>query len=166
MVFSPTFLVQKFSLGSNTIGDFFAYMALWWAFASIVLNKELTGKFTLRMLILVGMLVGGISLVFFVTPSQLWPYWIIFPINQLGGALAWINLGSLLSMRAPEHMQGRAMGVGGSMWSFGQIIAPLVAGPLAGWNIYSPMLLGSACILLAFVYFLVFYREKPHSSML
>lgn len=160
LVFSPTFLVQKFSLSANTIGDFFAYMALWWAFSSIFLNKELTGKFTLRALILVGMLVGGISLVLFVSPGQLWPYWIIFPINQLGGAIAWTNLGSILSLRASEHMQGRAMGVGGSMWSFGQIIAPLVAGPLAGWNMHVPLLVGAACILIAFVYFLVCYREQ------
>ncbi|MGE5196655.1 MAG: MFS transporter [Anaerolineae bacterium] len=166
LVFSPTFFVQRFSLSSNTIGDFFAYMALWWTFASIVLNKELAGKFTLRTLILVGMLVGSISLVLFLSSGQLWPYWIIFPINQLAGAVAWINLSSILSIRAPERMQGRAMGVSGSMWSFGQIIAPLVAGPLAGWNIYLPLLVGAACIFIAFIYFLVCYREKPQGSML
>ncbi len=164
LVFSPTFLVQKFSLSSSAIGDFFAYMALGWAFGAIVLNKELAAKFALRTLILIGMLLGGISLVVFVTPTHLWPYWIIFPINQLAGVLAWVNLGAILSMRSPAHMQGRAMGVGGSMWSIGQIIAPLVAGPLAGWNMYSPLLLGALCILIAFVYFLIFYKEKPLSK--
>lgn len=166
LVFSPTFLVQRFSLGSNTIGDFFAYMALWWAFASIFLNKALITKFTLRSLILVGMFIGSISLVLFVTPGSLWPYWIIFPINQVAGALAWTNLGSILSMRAPEHMQGRVMGVNGSMWSLGQIISPLAAGPLAGWNMYSPLLVGAGCILTAFIYFLVRYREKKGGNIL
>lgn len=160
IVFSPTFLVQRFSLGAEKIGDFFAYMALWFAFSSMYLNKELTGKFSLRSLTLTGMLVGAISLVAFVSVGQLWPYWIIFAVNQLGGALAWINLGAILSLNAPENMQGRAMGAGGSMWSIGQAIAPLVAGPLAGWNMFSPLLVGALCILIGFIYFLISYQEK------
>jgi DHA1 family tetracycline resistance protein-like MFS transporter len=160
LVFSPTFLVQRFSLQPDKIGDFFAYMALWWAFSSMYLNKELTGKFSLRTLILIGMTVGAITLALFVTPNSLWPYWIIFAVNQLGGALAWINLGALLSLKAPENMQGRVMGVGGSMWSIGQIIAPLIAGPLAGWNMHSPLLVGALCIAISLLFFLIFYREK------
>ena len=74
--------------------------------------------------------------------------------------MAWVNLSAILSMRASEQMQGRAMGASGSMWSLGQVIAPLVAGPLAGWNLYSPLLIGAIVILIAFLYFLVCYREK------
>ena len=160
LIFSPTFLVQKFSLGSEQIGDFFAYMALTWFFGSMFLNKELAGKFTVRTLILVGLLIAGIGAGLFSQPEQLWLYWIIIPIALIGGALSWVNLGAILSLKASDHMQGRAMGASGSMWSIGQIIAPLVAGPLAGWNIYSPLLLGSVIILLAFFYFLFAYKEK------
>ena len=117
LVFSPTFLVQRFSLGFSMIGDFFAYMALWWAFASMILNKELTAKFTLRSLSLSGVIIAIASFILYVYTDRLWPYWIILAMNQVGGAFAWINLGAILSSRAPEHLQGRAMGVGGSMWS-------------------------------------------------
>jgi len=159
LVFSPTYFVQRFSLGPDKIGDFFAYMAIWWAFSSMYLNKELTGKFSLRSLILTGMLIGSLSLVFFLYPNNLWPYWILFAVNQLGGALAWVNLGALLSSKSPEHMQGRAMGVGGSLWSIGQIVAPLVAGPLAGWNMYTPLSVGAICIFFGFIYFLIYYKD-------
>lgn len=161
LIFSPTFLVQRFSLGPDKIGDFYAYMALSWFFASMFLNKELTGKFSLRVLILVGNLFASIGIVLFLWPSILWPYWIIIPIALVGGALSWVNLGSLLSLRASEHMQGRVMGASGSMWAIGQIIAPLIAGPLAGWNIYSPLLVGAVFILITFIYFICTYREKP-----
>ncbi len=160
LIFSPTFLVQKFSLGSNMIGDIFAYMAAVWAFVSMVLNKELTGKFSLRSLILAGMLIGSVGIGLFLGPNTLWPYWIIIPIALTGGALSWVNLNSLLSMRASEDMQGRAMGASGSMWSIGQIVAPLAAGPLAGWNIYSPLLVGAVVIFLSFLYFMICYQEK------
>ena len=159
LIFSPTFLVQKFSLGANQIGDIFAYMAIIWFFVSMFVNKELIGYFSLRSLILVGFVLSMIGVALFIYPSSLWPYWIIIPIALTGGALAWVNLGSIISLSASEQMQGRALGASGSMWSIGQIIAPLVAGPLAGWNLYSPLLLGAIVIALCFFYFLFCYRE-------
>jgi MFS transporter, DHA1 family, tetracycline resistance protein len=159
LIFSPTFLVQKFSLGSDKIGDIFAYMALAWFFASMYLNKELAGKFSLRVLILAGTVLATVGVILFVWPNELWPYWIIIPVALIGGALAWVNLSALISMRASEQMQGRALGVSGSLWSIGQIVAPLVAGPLAGWNIYSPLLVGAVFITITFIYFISCYRE-------
>lgn len=160
LVFSPTFLVQKFTLGSDKIGDIYAYMATIWFFVAMFLNKELVSKFSLRNLILAGCLISSIGVAFFLSPYQLWPYWLIIPIAITGGALAWVNLGSILSLKASDDMQGRALGAGGSMWSIGQILAPIIAGPLAGWNVHYPLLLGSIILLISFVYFICFYRGK------
>jgi DHA1 family tetracycline resistance protein-like MFS transporter len=159
LIFSPTFLVQRFSLGSDKIGDIFAYMAIIWFFVSMFLNKELAGKFSLRTLILAGAVIATAGVSLFLLPSQLWPYWIIIPVATLGGALGWINLGTFLSVKSSEDMQGRAMGTQGATWSFGQILAPLLAGPLAGWNIYSPLLVGSVFIFCSFIYLLMNTRE-------
>jgi DHA1 family tetracycline resistance protein-like MFS transporter len=160
LMFSPTYLVQKFSLGSSEIGDIYAYMALIWFFVAMYLNKELIAKLSLRSLILSGALIASLGVALYIYPDTLWPYWFIIPVALLGGALSWVNLGTLLSVEASDAMQGRAMGVSGSMWSLGQIIAPLAAGPLAGWNIYSPLLAGAACILLCAIYFSLGYRKK------
>ncbi|MBP7074588.1 MAG: MFS transporter [Rhabdochlamydiaceae bacterium] len=165
LVFSPTYLVQKFALESSQIGDIFAYMALIWFFVSMYLNKELIAKFSLRSLILTGALISSIGVALYVCPNTLWPYWFIIPIALLGGALCWVNLGTLLSVEASDEMQGRALGVSGSMWSIGQIVAPLIAGPLAGWNIYSPLLVGAICILLCLIYFSFFYHRSNTRNM-
>jgi len=159
LIFSPTYLVQKFSLGADRIGDIFAYMAVIWFFVSMFLNKELIGYFSLRTLILTGLFLSIVGVAVFVWPEVLWPYWFLIPLALTGGALSWVNLSSILSVRASSQMQGRVMGASGAMWSIGQIVAPLVAGPLAGWNIYSPLLVGSSIIALAFLYFLVSYRD-------
>ena len=160
MVFLPTFLVQKFALGSDTIGDMFAYIAVVWFFVGMFLNKELVGRFSLRSLILTGALTASVGVALMLWPHTLWPYWFVIPIAITGGALAWVNFGSVLSLNASEEMQGRALGAGGSMWSMGQIAAPLLGVPLAGWNLYSPLLVGSICLFLSFAYFAVSYREK------
>jgi len=159
IIFSPTFLVQRFSLGSDLIGDIFAYMSLVWFFVSVFANKELVGYFSMRALILTGLFISTVGVALFVWPDTLWPYWIIIPIALIGGALSWINLGSLLSLRASSQMQGRVLGASGSMWSLGQIVAPLAAGPLAGWNLYSPLLIGAIVIFLSFFYYLAACRE-------
>jgi predicted MFS family arabinose efflux permease len=159
IVFIPTFLVQKFGLDAEKIGDIFAYMGLSWTFASMYLNKELNGKFSLRSLILFGLLISSASVAVIAYPDHLWPYWILIPISMIGGAVSWVNLSSLISMRASESMQGRVMGANSSTWSIGQIVAPLLAGPLAGWNLYSPLLFGATFIFIGLIYFTLRYRE-------
>jgi DHA1 family tetracycline resistance protein-like MFS transporter len=160
LIFYPTFLVEKFHLSSGRIGDICALQAVVWFFASLVLNNLLVGKFPLRTLILFASLLGTAGVALAVAPNQLWLYWIIIPMAEIGGALCWINLGSLLSQKSSSQMQGRSLGASGAMWSFGQIIAPLAAGPLAGWNIHYPLIAGSVLIFLAFLYFFFFYKEK------
>ena len=159
LIFSPTFLVQRFSLGADQIGDIFAYMAVVWFFATMFLNKELSGKVPLRTLVLIGLPLAIIGIFAFLLPSTLWPYWIVIPIALTGGALSWVNLGSILSLRAPPQLQGRVLGASGSTWSIGQIVAPLVAGPLAGWNLYSPLFVGAVIIVFALGYFALCYKE-------
>lgn len=160
LIFSPTFLVQRFALGSDKIGYLFAYMAMIRFFCSTFLNKELASKFSIRKLILMGNTTGAVGVLLFLTPGEPWAYWFIIPIALAGGALSWINLGAILSINAPESMQGRVLGVSGSIWSIAQIVAALVAGFLAGWNIYSSLLLGALFLILSFVYFLVRYQEQ------
>lgn len=164
LIFSPTFLVQRFALSSSLIGDVYAYMAFIWFLVAMFLNKELAAKVSLPTLILLGIPLAALGVALFVLPDTLWPYWIYIPIALTGGALAWVNLGAFLSTQAPENMQGRVLGAGGAMWSLGQIVAPLLAGPLAGWNIYSPLLLGSIFLFLSFCYFSTTCRRSQPSK--
>lgn len=163
LIFCPTFLVQKFELGADRIGDIYAYMAVIWFFISIYLNKELTAKFSLRSMILFGLFISSVGVAFTVTPNTLWPYWIILAIAMLGGALTWVNLSTKLSLQASEEMQGRAMGASSAMWSLGQIVSPIAAGVLAGSSIYAPLLTGAAILLIAFLYFLSVYSTMQKS---
>jgi DHA1 family tetracycline resistance protein-like MFS transporter len=159
MVFFPTFLVQKFNLSANLIGDIYAYMSIVWFFCSTYLNKELVGKFSLHSLVIAGTLLVTVGIVSAILPTSLWLYWIIIPVMLTGATLCWINLGTMLSNKASEAMQGRALGASGAMWSLGQIVAPLVCGPLAGWNLYTPLLFGALFVFLSFVYFIFNHRK-------
>ncbi len=160
LIFAPTFLVQKFDLGAGMIGDIYAYLAVIAFFVMTILNKELGAYFSVRTLLNFGLPLAAIGVALYIIPSTLWLYWIIIPMAGLGGGLCWTNLGALLSMRSPENMQGRALGAGGSMWSIGQIVSPLIAGPMAAWNLYSPLALGAILIFIAFLFFVSRYRSE------
>ncbi len=165
LMFAPTYLVQKFQMGPDLIGDIYAYMAIWWFFMSMFLNEELRGVFSLRLLIAAGLLIASVGVAVFVAPATLWPYWVILPVVIIGGALSWVNLNTKLSLHTSDEMQGRAMGAGSAMWSVGQTVSPIAAGVLAGWNLYAPLLTGALIIFIALIYYLVNYgtMQKPSS---
>lgn len=159
LVFSPTFLVQRFHISSELIGDFFAYNALTWFLTTAFINKELAEKAPLKTLILIGLACATIGVFIYPLTPVLWSYWLIIPFVIFGGGLSFVNTGTLISVRADQTMQGKALGANGSMWSLGQAVAPIIAGPLAGWNIYSPLIVGSLFIFLGFFYFFFRYRD-------
>lgn len=154
LTFSPTFLVQRFGISASTIGEFYAYNALCWFFFTTFVNKELVERWDLRHIILPGLLTAAIGVGLYPLMPRLWIYWVWIPITMCGGALSFVNLSTLISHRANKQIQGKAMGANSSMWSLGQALAPIIAGPLAGWNLYSPLLVGGGCILVGFFYFL------------
>lgn len=164
LIFCPTFLVQKFVLGPDKIGDVYAYMALFWFLISMFLNKELVGSFSLRSLIATGLFIASAGVGLFVLPETLWPYWILLPLVMLGGALSWVNLNTKLSLQVSEEMQGRVMGAGSAMWSIGQIVSPIAAGMLAGWNLSAPLLTGAVILVISFIYFLANYKTMQNPS--
>lgn len=164
LIFSPTFLVQKFQMDPSLIGDCYAYMAIWWFFMSMFLNEELRGFFSLRTLIAAGLLIACAGIALFVAPDRVFHFWWLIPVVIIGGALAWVNLNTKLSLHASEEMQGRAMGAGSAMWSVGQIVSPIAAGILAGWKPSAPILTGAAVVLIALLYFLANYKTMQNPS--
>lgn len=160
LIFCPTYFVQRFSLTANVIGDLFVYMAFVWFIIATFVNKELLRKFSLSELAIVGTILSFIGIAVFLMPDSLWPYWLIIPLVITGGAMAWTNVGTMVSNLAPAHLQGRALGVSASLWSLGQIISSLVAGPLAGINIYLPLSVGSLLSLVSFILLIVFFGKK------
>lgn len=154
IIFAPTFLVQYYQITPSLIGDFYGYNAVCWFLVTTFLNKELVARFSLRSLILPGLFITTIGVGLYPLMPGLWTYWFWIPITILGGAICWVNLGTLISHRASKQNQGKAMGASTAMWSLGQAIAPLIAGPLAGWSLYSPLLVGGGCVLVGFLFFL------------
>lgn len=163
LIFSPTFLVQRFHLNAAHIGDFYGYNAICWFLVTTFLNKELVEKFPLKNLISTGLVIASLGLIIYGLTPTLWTYWFVIPFTIFGGALSYVNFAALISTRSSSTIQGKALGANASMWSVGQAISPLIAGPLAGWNLHSPLLAGSLCILLGFLYFSFFVRRGlPH----
>ncbi|MGE3953808.1 MAG: MFS transporter [Parachlamydiales bacterium] len=148
LTFLPTYFVQRFNLKPDLIGDIYAYTSIIWMVMLLVINRELLKWCSLRVLSLWGSLVFGLSVILMMLMPN--PWWIL-PVlvpAVAGAALAYSNMGAMVSHAAPPDYQGRALGASTSALSLSQIAASLLAGPLAGLNDYLPLSVGAACALL------------------
>lgn len=154
LTFSPTYFAQHFIWGPAQIGNLYAYMTLFWFTGSTFINPALLKKFQPDSIIRATLPIAAIGIGILMLPEKPWPIWIVSAIMPIGGACAWIGLTTLISTESPAAIQGRALGVTASLWSLAQTVSPLAAGPLAGWNEYAPLSLGSLLVFIAFFIFL------------
>ncbi|MCC5831853.1 MAG: MFS transporter [Chlamydiales bacterium] len=77
---------------------------------------------------------------------------LLYILSGIFAAIAWANAMSLISLAATAEAQGKSLGIGQSMQSLGQFLAPLFGGIIAGIAIE---LIFYACSLLVFISFLL-----------
>jgi MFS transporter, DHA1 family, tetracycline resistance protein len=147
LFFAPTYLVQRFQLGPKSIGDFVGYLGLLGILVSVVINPLISSRFSSRGLAIYATLTASVGFVLFLLAPWTWLYLLIAPLFSYGIFISTVHLSSVVSVLSPQKFQGRAMGVVGSAFSLSTVIAPLVAGPLAGLNLYLPLSVGAVCLL-------------------
>lgn len=143
LFFSPTYFVQRFDLHPGLIGDFFAYMCIWWALSLFMLRG--------RILFLWGCGLACVGMIVFLLPDRLWPLLIILPFLVGGAAIAWSSIAGRIATRTPAAELEGVFRTSSSVWALSQVLAPLIAGPLAGWNLYLPISVGAFFVFCAFV---------------
>lgn len=146
VLYYPTLFVQKFQFTQEGIGFFSAYLAVFWFFGSLAINKWFSGikpeKVIYFSLPLIGLLIlistweGTIT-------GWIWT----FPILGLAGTAAWVNVMALVSNLSGTENQGKAFGILQSMMSLALFIAPLMTGFIATYNIEVPMVIGTIVLL-------------------
>lgn len=160
--FFQVFLTEKFSFRPSDIGKLFAYIGMWIAisqglitrFASYFLSSETILKFSLPVL--------SLALAILLLPSDHSCFFLILPFVSVFQGLSQPNLLSILSNRTSNEKQGEILGINQSLQSLALAIPPIIAGFIVSFNINYPILLGSLCIMIAWILFL-FVKESRKS---
>lgn len=147
--FTPVTWISDYDFDTATIGNFYAYGALVYAFSCGVLIRPITNRFSNQSVLCFSLILCALSigmLMFHSNPIWLWIY---IPLQQFSMALFWPTSAALVSNSVNEDIQGETLGVLQSMDSLAFALSPLIAGPLLGISKAMPILIGSAFMFLA-----------------
>lgn len=144
--------IEKFKATEEKIRWLFTFQGIFWSLSSGVLNRWLVEHSSLWKISLWSLFL--ISLFYFFTgASEFFFYFAAcFVLSGLFAAITWGNMMSLISLASAAENQGKSLGIGQSMQSFGQVLGPLFGGIIAGFSV-EPIFY--VCAFLVFVSFLL-----------
>ncbi len=132
----PAFFLQKYKFSTQEISLSFVYVGTMWSLGSGFVNRILIKRFHSRLLMRVGLSAGFFGLFIM---SFLYHYplvlIIIYGASALFSSFGWSNTINMISLMAPESIQGKVMGITQSSQSLGFFIIPFIGGAIAIMNI-------------------------------
>lgn len=146
VMYYPTLFVQKFHFEQQTIGFFSAYLALFWFFGSLAINRWF-GNLNAEKVLIVCMPIAAVLILFATWKGSIDGWIWTFPITALAGTACWVNVMALISNLSGKENQGKAFGILQSMMSLALFVAPLASGFVATYNLEIPLYFGTAVLL-------------------
>jgi len=143
------YTLSYYTISTEMLFILLASTGVVWSFGSSVLNKYLIKRHKPHEIAKIGSI--GLLIVFGLCSicTTFIPFAICVLIASAFGALAWTNALSAISLAAPEDIQGKIMGISQSFGSISFLLAPLIAGVVAGINLNFVYPLAAAFILIS-----------------
>ncbi|NGX51358.1 MAG: Tetracycline resistance protein, class B [Chlamydiae bacterium] len=126
------YTLSHYHISNQALFILLASTGVVWSFGSSVLNKLLIKRYKPQEIARIGTV--GLLIVFILCSisNTFIPFAIFALLASAFGALAWTNALSAISLAAPENIQGKIMGISQSFGSISFLLAPLIAGVVAG----------------------------------
>lgn len=164
--FFQVFLIGKFNFTQSQVGDLFAYMGIWIAFAQGGFQRPLSKKYKPSQILNYSAIFLAISLPILLLPSK--PIWIyaILPFIAIFQGLTQPNGTAIVSNQTDSSSQGEILGINQSVQSLAQAIPPIIAGFVTSIALSLPIILGSVAIIIGWLIFKFFYKETSITDKL
>jgi MFS transporter, DHA1 family, tetracycline resistance protein len=158
--FFQVYLIEKFSYTQSQIGNLFAYMGLWIAVTQGVLTRFLSKRFLPYQIIRMTLLALSVSLTFLLLPNNPVYLFLVLPFIAISNGLTHPNSTAIISNLGAKDSQGEILGINQSIQSLGMTIPPIISGFIAYLHISLPIIIGSACLFLSWLAFMLTYRPE------
>jgi MFS family permease len=148
--FSGLYLVQKYSLGEASLGNYYAAIGIWIVITQTIILRFISKRNPPAKVLRISMVVVAIT-------SSLTPFmptlasqYLLIPLIAIPQGLSMANLTALLSGAVSKDRQGVALGINGSLSALSQGIVPVLGGAIGGiLGVRFPFILGGVCIFYA-----------------
>ena len=153
-------LIQRLHYGSDSIGNFFAFIGVCIALAQGLLIPVLAKRFKNYQV------VRGATLAMAAALFLQLSVWNTTELVLVGALIAFCysifmtNASALVSSSASGDIQGEVLGIEASVQALGESIPAIVAGYIATIGITTPTLVGASVVLVGGLIFNLFYRAQ------
>lgn len=159
--FFNVFLIERYGFDQGDIGNVFGLFGLCMALTQGVIVRPVSKRFKPAQVLRVSIFMQACLLPMILFAWTPWILYMIIPFISLFQGLSFVNMTALVSDETGEESQGEGLGLNQSVQSMGQIFPPVIAGFIAAVQPNLPILIGSACLFLAWISFIVLYRSSP-----
>lgn len=157
--FFSVFLITKFAFSQGAIGNYFAYVGFWVAFAQAVVTRKVGKRFNEKQILKISLMATGFFTLLFFAPSAWWGLLLIVPFFAVFTGLSQANLTSIVSRSAGPEIQGEILGINFSVQALAQTIPPVISGFVAAnTTAYAPIVIAGLTMMLAGLIFVVLYH--------
>ena len=163
--FFQVFLVGKFQFNQSQIGDLFAYMGLWIAFAQGAVLRPLSKKFGPQQILSYAILLLAMMFPILLIPNESRFIYFIIPFIAIFQGLVQPNTTTIVSNHSDDTSQGEILGINQSVVSMAQAIPPILAGFLTTINMNLPTWFAAITTLLGWIAFVFLYKRGQKSDL-
>jgi MFS family permease len=152
--------LEKYSVSQSTASLYLIVLGLFWMIGGTILNPLLVKKFNPRALSIASIFLTT----FFITAScwttHYFAFSVLFCFSALSAPVSFSNILNLVSISAPNGLQGTAMGFTQSYQALAGALVPIIGGILAKWNISSIFPIGGGLLALSVLILLIYPLHK------
>ena len=127
------FLIDLFKFNAAELGYFFLVAGSFLAFNQAFLSKRFVKKFGAYRTLIIGLLLSVIGIFSITLTSNLYMFFFLYYILNLGLSLCFPTFNALISVHANPDKLGEIMGISESIGSFAMAIFPVIAAILYGY---------------------------------
>lgn len=160
MQFNQVYLHEKFHFEEMEIGLLFGYIGIWIAFTQGFIVRRTAGKFSPPQILRLSLLGLSLAVVAILLPDKAWMLFLVNPFIAIFQGLTQPNQTSIVSVMTPKENQGEMLGIQQSLASLAFTIPPVIAGFIVNIDFRLPLLISSIFILLAWITFYFFFKDK------
>jgi len=160
--FFQILLIQKLGFEVNNIGDYFAYIGICIAVSQVTLTPFLAKRYKNYQILRISILANGVALFLLLFPQNTAQLLLVTPFFAMFNGLTMANVSALVSSSADRKVQGEVLGIEASVQALAQSIPAIIAGYVATLGINVPVIVGGVIVLLAGVFFIVFYKPSKN----
>lgn len=161
-LFFSVFLIDKFNYSQQQIGMLFAFIGIWIVVAQGGIQRPLTKKYSSLSIIKISAILIGITLPLLLYPSSTQASYLfyILPFLSVFQGITQPNVTVVVSNQVGTTEQGQILGINQSIQSLAMAIPPIIAGYIHTLHPNLPIMVASACTIVAWIILIAFFKNK------